>query len=113
MAPGEIHLASFPFGVGGGSKLRPALLLTGPLGSIPEFLVAYISSVIPSNLMPSDIVIDPQAVEHRGTNLKTPSVLRLHKLATIHQRSIVRMLGAVSPAVETEIAAKLRVLLRL
>jgi len=26
-------------------KLRPVLLLTGPLGSIPEVLVAYISSL--------------------------------------------------------------------
>lgn len=46
MAPGEIYLANFPFGAGGGMKLRPVLLLTGPIGSVPELLVAYISSVI-------------------------------------------------------------------
>ena len=51
MAPGEIYLANFPFGAGGGMKLRPVLLLTGPVGSVPEVLVAYISSVLPPQLM--------------------------------------------------------------
>jgi len=45
MRPGEIYLAQFPFGDVPGMKLRPVLLLTGPLGSIPEVLVAYISSL--------------------------------------------------------------------
>ena len=47
MAPGEIYLAKFPYGDAPGMKLRPVLLLTGPIGAIPEVLVAYISSVIP------------------------------------------------------------------
>jgi hypothetical protein len=45
MRPGEIYLAQFPFGDVPGMKLRPVLLLTGPLGSVPEVLVAYISSL--------------------------------------------------------------------
>ena len=53
MRPGEICLASFPFGDTAGMKLRPVLVLAGPLGSIPEVLVAYISSVLPTALMPS------------------------------------------------------------
>ena len=32
-------------------KLRPVLLLTGAVGSVPEVLVAYISSVIPLTLL--------------------------------------------------------------
>jgi hypothetical protein len=43
-APGEIHLAKFPFGDVPGMKIRPVLLLTDPLGAVPEILVAYISS---------------------------------------------------------------------
>jgi hypothetical protein len=56
MAPGEICLATFPFGDAPGMKLRPVLLLTGPLGSIPEVLVAYISSVVPVTLLPTDVL---------------------------------------------------------
>ena len=48
MRPGDIYLAQFPFGDVPGMKLRPVLLLTGPIGGIPEVLVAYISSVIPT-----------------------------------------------------------------
>src|ERR1035438_4296838 len=59
MRPGEIFLAQFPFGDVPGLKLRPVLLLTGAIGSIPEVLVAYISSVVPSQSLASDVLIDP------------------------------------------------------
>jgi hypothetical protein len=47
MVPGEIHLAHFPFGDNAGMKLRPVILLTGPIGQGPEVLVVYSSSIIP------------------------------------------------------------------
>ena len=95
MRPGEIYLAKFPFGDAPGMKIRPVLLLTDPIGLVPETLVAYISSVIPSKLLPSDLVLDPSTPELRPTNLKTCSALRLHKLATIHCSSLARYLGTV------------------
>lgn len=94
-------------------KLRPVLLLTGPVGSVPEILVAYISSVIPSACLPTDIVLDPGTAEHASTNLKAKSVLRLHKLATIHTRSVARRLGVLSPGTAAEVHGKLRMLLDL
>lgn len=97
MAPGDICLASFPFGDAPGMKLRPVLLLTGPVGPIPEVLVAYISSVVPATLLPTDLLVDPARPEFQSANLKTVSVLRLHKLATIHARSIIRVLGVFDP----------------
>src|SRR5580658_10821161 len=84
MRPGEIFLAQFPFGDVPGMKLRPVLLLTGPIGPIPEVLVAYISSVIPAQLISSDLLLDPSKHEFRSSHLKTLSALRLHKLSTIH-----------------------------
>ena len=113
MNPDEICLASFSFGGSAGMKLRPVLLLTGPVGSVPEVLVAYISSIIPSVLLPSDILLEPAAAEHTSTNLKTTSVLRLHKLATIHARSVVRRLGVLSPGTAAEVDGKLRTFLGL
>lgn len=94
-------------------KLRPVLLLTGPIGSVPEVLVAYISSVIPPTCLPTDVLLDPGLAEHASTNLKTRSVLRLHKLATIHSRSVVRQLGILSSETTTEVHGKLRMLLGL
>ena len=92
-------------------KLRPVLVLVGPVGPIPEVLVAYISSVVPAELMPSDLVLDPAKSEFRSTNLKTSSVLRLHKLATIHASMVVRHLGDLPQLQKTTVAAKLRELL--
>ena len=113
MSPDEVYLASFPFGGRAGIKLRPVLLLTGAVGSVPEVLVAYISSVIPSTLLPSDIVLDPATTAHAPTNLKTKSILRLHKLATVHSRNIVRRLGEISSETSCEVDDRLRVLLNL
>ena len=113
MSPGEIYLAQFAFGDVPGMKLRPVLLLSGPLGSIPEVLVAYISSVMPVQILSSDIVIDPSKPEFRSTHLKTRSALRLHKLATIPLSSFARYLGVVDSATQSIVATKLRDLLKL
>lgn len=109
----EIYLASFPFGDTAGMKLRPVLTLTGPMGTHGEVLVAYISSVVPASLLPTDILLDPTTFEHSQTNLKTKSVLRLHKLATIHQRTMVRRLGKMPDMLKAEVDALLRDLLNL
>lgn len=112
MAPGEIFLAQFPFGAVPGMKLRPVLALTGNLGPIPEILVAYISSVVPGQLLPSDILMSPSTAQFHATGLKVASVLRLHKLATIHRVSLVRRLGQLDPATAATVAEKLRALLK-
>lgn len=113
MLPGEIYLARFPFGDVPGMKFRPVLLLTGSLGSVPEVLVAYISSVLPAQPLPSDFIVDPATTEFQGTHLKVRSALRLHKLATIHCSSLSRHLGRLESAQHAIVAGKLRALLGL
>ena len=113
MRPGEVYLAKFPFGDAPGMKIRPVLLLTAPVGVVPEILVAYISSVIPPHPLPSDLVLNPSAAEFRSTNLKTSSALRLHKLATIHCSSLARYLGVVDDGTWNAVTSKLKDLLGL
>jgi mRNA interferase MazF len=108
MRPSEIFLAKFPFGDIPGMKLRPVLLLTGAIGSVPEIVVAYVSSVIPPNLLPSDVLLDPANSKFRSTGLKVPSALRLHKLATIHTSSLARRLGEIDSPTYIAIKTKLR-----
>lgn len=107
MQRGEIYLASFPFGDVPGMKLRPVLLLTGPLGPIPEIIVSYISSVVPPVLLASDLLLDPSRPAMQTTNLKTTSVLRLHKVATIHTPSGQRYLGKLAAVTERAVITKL------
>lgn len=111
MRPSEIHLARFPFGAAPGMKLRPVLLLTGTIGSVPEVLVAYISSVIPTQPLASDLIMDPSTPEFEGTHLKVVSALRLHKLATIHSSSVIRHLGAIDGKQFGVVGDRLRALL--
>lgn len=113
MKPGEIYLANFPFGDAPGMKLRLVLLLTNAIGPFSEVLVAYISSVVPTDSLASDLVIDLAEPAFAPTNLKVKSVLRLHKLATIHSRSLARRLGVLPSETQRDVKMRLRVLLRL
>jgi hypothetical protein len=114
MNPGEIHLGRFPMGGGrGGIKLRPVLLLTGPIGPVPEVLTAYISTAIPPSFLPMDILLDATKPEYASTKLTQVSVLRLHKLATLHRRDMIRYVGVLSPTVKQDVETRLRTLLNL
>ena len=59
------------------------------------------------------MVLDPVTAQHASTMLKTRSVLRLHKLATLHTRNVVRCLGTLSAATSLEVKERLRSLLEL
>jgi mRNA interferase MazF len=111
MRADEIYLAQFPFGDVPGMKLRPVLLLTASIGPVSEVLVAYISSVIPAQLLPSDMIMEPSKPEYLSTHLKIVSALRLHKLATIHASSLVRFLGALDGSILVQAKTKLKTLL--
>ena len=113
MDRGEIYLANFPYGDLPKMKLRPVLLLTGLVGTIPEVLVAYISSVIPDPPLPSDLILDPTAPEFASTKLKVVSALRLHKLATLHSSSLERRLGVLDLEQRSIVDEKLKTLLEL
>ncbi len=51
MRPGEIYLAKFPFGDAPGMKIRPVLLLNGPVGAVPEIPVACISGSLAASAL--------------------------------------------------------------
>jgi hypothetical protein len=88
-------------------------LLTGPVGTVPEILAAYISTAIPPTLLPSDLLIDASQPDFASTNLAQISILRLHKVATIHKRDAVRQIGVFSPVAMQQVEARLRNLLNL
>lgn len=113
MNPWEIWMAEFPFGGSMGAKVRPVLLLTGPIGPVPEVLAAYVPTVVPTPFLPSDLVLDPAHPDYRDTNLTTASVVRLHKQATLHQQRFRRPVGRLSPAAMNEVQSRLRTRLSL
>ena len=108
MTPGDVCISRFPFGDRAGVKLRPVLVLSQLVGPVPEVLVAYIPSVVPASPLPTDVLIDPALPEFASTGITSRSVVRLHKLATVHGRVVGRRVGEVSPALAVEVAGKLR-----
>jgi len=88
--PGEVILLSFPFADATKSKRRPALVFldTGD----EDIIVARITSQIPQT------VFDVELVEWQQAGLLLPSVVRVHKLATLEKRLVERSLGVLASA---------------
>ena len=95
--PGDTVLVDFPFVSGNETRSRPALVLldTGDA----DVVVARVTSQSRSDAR------DVEIADWSAAGLLLPSVARLHKLATLEKRLIVRTLGRLSPA-DRQSAAK-------
>ncbi len=85
---GEVLLVAFPFSDQHGAKRRPALVLLD--AGDADVLVARITS------QPVGSEHDVPLAEWRQAGLALPSIVRLHKLATLEKRLVQRRLGALS-----------------
>ncbi len=103
----SIVLVPFPFDDFSASKVRPALCLTNEIGQHKHVIIAFISSVIPGDLVDSDIVIEKHSFNNEGTGLAVDSVIRLHKIVTIPKVLIKRRLGIVNKPIVLEIRNKM------
>lgn len=94
----EVILLSFPFADSTGTKRRPALVFldTGD----EDIIVARITSQIPQT------VFDVELVEWQQAGLLLPSVVRVHKLATLEKRLVERRLGMLASADWVQVQAR-------
>ena len=86
--PGDIVLLSFPFADGTGAKRRPALALLDTRDE--DIVVARITRQVAHGRL------DVELVEWRQAGLLLPSVVRVHKVATMEKRLVERKLGALT-----------------
>ena len=100
---GDIILIEFPFSDLSGSKKRPALVLAV---HGPDVLVAFITSNTNYPEL-TDIVLRPDA----ANGLRVPSLLKVHKLATLSQRLASGKIGAVSALILTRTVGNLATIL--
>src|SRR2546423_14496528 len=86
--PGEVLLLTFPFADATGARRRPALVLldTGDA----DIVVARVTSQI------GRTVFDVELVEWQQASLLLPSVVRVHKVATLEKRLVERRLGTLT-----------------
>jgi mRNA interferase MazF len=105
---GKIVLVPFPFDDLSASKVRPAVCLTDPIGPHRHIVLAFITSQTPSNLLDSDLTLDPASAAFAATGLRTISTLRLHRLMTVTSAVILRELGNLPAPVQAVVQGKLR-----
>lgn len=108
MTRGEVVLVPFPFDDLSTAKVRPAVCLTNPVGPHQHVILAFITSLIPADLLETDIVLDTSQPDFAATGLRVTSTLRLHRLMTVSTSLILRKLGELSQVIQAQIDDKLR-----
>ncbi|MEX0857888.1 MAG: type II toxin-antitoxin system PemK/MazF family toxin [Balneolaceae bacterium] len=93
---GQIVLLKFPFTDGKSFKKRPALVL----GDFEDgdILVCRITSQINNSV--HDIHIE----SWKDFGLKLPSIIRVHKLATLEKNIVEKAIGEISPDLKNQVS---------
>lgn len=112
---GSIVLIRYPFTDLTSDKVRPALVVTPDvlIHRLDDLLCLFISSSAPGDLLPTDLYLETTDTSFRQTGLKTSSLFRSHKLALLHKRLMLRVLGEADNALIEAINSKLRIALGL
>ena len=112
---GSIVLIRYPFTDLTSDKVRPALVVTPDvlIHRLDDLLCLFISSSTPGDLLPTDLYLETTDTSFRQTGLKTSSLFRTHKLALLHKRLMLRVLGEADNALIEAINSKLRIALGL
>jgi len=87
------------------AKLRPALVI---YEGKRDVIVAFISSRISSQLSDVDVLIEKDHLEFAQTGLKTDSILKLDKVATVLKDLVIGELGELGAELRQEVNYKLR-----
>lgn len=110
---GTIVLTKFPFTDLRGYKRRPAVVISKDNRTQTDFILAFITSVIPDNLSETDLPLDFSHFDFKNSGLKKPSLIKLDKIATINSTIITGELGYVSSDTFKEIDKRLKIALGL
>ena len=107
---GKIVLVPFPFTDLTAAKLRPALVIHE---GEKDVVVAFISSKVLPSLSEADVLITKEDTGFKNTGLKTNSVIRLDKVATLLKGLILGELGELDGELRKEVNQKLKKTLEL
>lgn len=113
MKRGAVVLTPFPFTDLSATKVRPAVVVSPADRPGEDVILAFISSVKPPTLLPTDLLIEASHPDFPRSGLKAASIVKCDKLATVQRRIILGELGILSPALLVELNTRLRVALGL
>ena len=109
----KIVLVPFPFDDLTANKVRPAVCLTDEIKPHGHIVLAFITSRVAASASATDFVIDKSDADFATTGLKVSSTVRLHRLMTVAKSIVLRELGELSAAQQTQIENRLRKLFNL
>lgn len=98
--PGDLVLVTFPYAGGAQTKNRPALVILD-VGDA-DIVVARVTT------QSYQTSYDVPITDWQGAGLLAPSVVRLHKLATLEKALIRRRLGKLQQADRQQVSAVMR-----
>jgi mRNA interferase MazF len=108
MKRGAVVLASFPFTDLSATKRRPAVVVSKGANSNGDVIVAFITSVVPEKLLPTDLLLSPGRKGFEGSGLQRISIVKADKLATLNRSVISGELGKLSPSILKELDSSLK-----
>ena len=97
---GDIVLLSFPFADGVGGKKRPVLILLDT-GDDDDVVARITSQMI-------QVDYDCLLSDWQQSGLLLPSIIKLHKLATIEKKLVDKVMGKLSPLDINNVRIKLK-----
>ena len=104
----KVVLIPFPFDDLSSAKVRPAVCLTEPIGPHRHVVLAFITSRVPANPLPTDLVIESGDLDFASTGLRVSSTLQLHRLMTAATTLVQRELGILPPKMQSAAGERLR-----
>lgn len=93
--PGQVALVSFPRVDLTPGKPRPVLLLARVPSPYDDWLVCMFSTRLHQEVQGFDEVIDADASDFEQSGLKTPSVIRVARLAVLSKDMLLGCIGAI------------------
>lgn len=109
----KIVLVPFPFDDLESVKVRPAVCLTTTIGTYKHVVIAFITSQISKATEISDLTLLATDTDFEKTGLKASSVIRLHRLTTVPESLIIRLLGELPYNYQIDLEKKLKNLFQL
>lgn len=113
MTRGTVVLTPFPFTDLQGAKVRPAVIVSRTDRPGDDVILAFISSIVPTQVVLTDLIVDPESSEGRNAGLKRISVIKCDKLATVQRRVLLGELGILSTPCLIELDRRLKYALAL
>jgi len=96
ISEGQITLFKFPQTDQQEGKLRPALVLCKMPGRYDDWLICMISSQLHQRIQELDEIIAIKDLDFARSGLKSPSVIRVSRLAVVDKEILLGKLGEIS-----------------